>query len=85
MDRSSTAVAELPEELSELRVSADGRVLTAREEWDSNGNGESFELIAAIWSDKQHRFIPVSTLIEQPLQQISDIRSLWSGRGIVYR
>ena len=72
----------LPDQLSNLEVSADGRVLTVREEWDSNGNGLSFELIVGIWSDGQQDFVPLDTLIDQPAGLISDVRSLWNGRGL---
>jgi len=74
--------AELPAELSELQLSADGRVLTATEEWDANGNGTSFERIAGVWSERDQGFVAFSALIDQPAATVSDLRSLWNGQGL---
>ena len=79
---------DLPDQLSELRVSEDGRVLTVREEWDSNGNDLPFELFAGIWSDVQQDFVPIGSVIARPAvlavrtDSIVAIQSLWNGRGV---
>lgn len=76
---------QLPPELSELHVSADGRVLTATEEWDANGNGKAFERVAGVWSEKAKGFVAAATVVGQPEAAISDLGSLWNGQGLAVR
>ena len=74
---------DIPNQLSELWVSADGRVLTIREEWDANENDLPFELFAGVWSDVQQDFVPISSVIPAlQTNNIVAIRSLWNGRGL---
>ena len=76
---------DLPDQLSELQVSEDGRVLTIREEWDSNWNDLPFELFAGIWSDVQQDFVPLGSVIAGRASGTGSmvaIQSLWNGRGI---
>ena len=74
---------DLPNHLSELRVSADGRVLTVREEGDVNGNDLPFELFAGVWSDVKQSFVPINSVVPFPkTNNIFAIGSLWNGRGL---
>ena len=73
---------DLANQFSEFQVSGDGRILTVREEWDSNGNDLPFELLALVWSDTQQDFAPIGSVFDRAYGSINAIRSLWNGRGM---
>ena len=75
----------LPDVISEFHISKDGMLITAQEDWDANGNGQSFELFSALWSEAQGRFIPVTESVFPEVNKLSEIKSIWGGKGLLLK
>ncbi|RMH39948.1 MAG: hypothetical protein D6694_10635, partial [Gammaproteobacteria bacterium] len=73
----------LPEHLDSVHVSRDGRVLIAKEAWDSNKNGVSWEGIVAVRKRLSDPFTMIGkVLTDSEKLAIVDAKSLWNGSGV---
>ncbi|MES2681896.1 MAG: hypothetical protein V4650_00105 [Pseudomonadota bacterium] len=72
------------QEVSELRLSADGGLLSAREERDANGNGRAFELLGGLWSGTEKRYLPLPQALDLAAERHTrTLTSIWGGKGLL--
>ena len=73
----------LPKRLDSVHVSSDGRVLVAKEEWDTDKNGKKWEVFIAVRKRLSDRFTMLGSLLPDAEKlSIISARSLWRGGGI---